>query len=97
MSTCTEVLSEDRQNAKALFRRGCARHRLGQHEEAEQDLAAALAAAPGDAGIARELKAVRQHLREVSCGWGAGGCGRGWGWRGEGLGLGLEAGSWRLG
>lgn len=59
------MLAEDKQNAKALFRRGRARFLLGQSDGALKDLEAALAAAPGDGGIARELAAVRKAIKQV--------------------------------
>lgn len=62
--TCCEVLGEEPKNAKALFRRGRARHALGQLDAARADLEAARAAAPGDAGIVRELAAVKSALKE---------------------------------
>jgi tetratricopeptide (TPR) repeat protein len=65
ITACSEVLSEDKQNAKALFRRGRARFLLGQSEGALKDLEAAQAAAPHDGGIARELAAVRKAIKEV--------------------------------
>lgn len=55
----TEALKHDAHNAKALFRRGTARAHMGLLEEAKADLAAALAAAPADAGIKAELERVR--------------------------------------
>ncbi|KAL4443626.1 hypothetical protein ABPG75_011363 [Micractinium tetrahymenae] len=64
ITTCSEVLADDPKNPKALFRRGRARHELGQLEAAAEDLEAAKAAAPGDGGVARELAAVRAKLRE---------------------------------
>lgn len=66
ISTCSEVLAEDKQNAKALFRRGRARHLLGQSEAALKDLVAARQAESQDAAIAKELAAVRKELKEVS-------------------------------
>lgn len=65
ITTCSEVLAEDPKNAKALFRRGRARHELGQLEAAAADLEAARAAAPQDGAVLRELAAVRGKLREV--------------------------------
>lgn len=64
ISTCSEVLAEDKQNAKALFRRGRARHLLGQSEAALKDLVAARQAESQDAAIAKELAAVRKELKE---------------------------------
>ena len=58
-----QVLIMDKGNAKALFRRGRARHQLQQTEQAEADLQAASQLDPGDRAIATELQAVRQSLR----------------------------------
>ena len=52
-----QVLAADRGSAKALFRRGRARRLLGQSEAALSDLQAAIALAPNDAAIAKELQA----------------------------------------
>ncbi len=60
-----QVLAEEPQNAKALFRRGRARHQLGQTEAALEDLTKARQAAPSDANIARELQAVRTVIQQV--------------------------------
>ena len=60
-----QVLAEEPKNAKALFRRGRARHLLGQTEAALEDLTKARQAAPSDANIARELQAVRTVLQQV--------------------------------
>jgi tetratricopeptide (TPR) repeat protein len=62
VSAASQVLSHDARNAKALFRRGAARHALGQTEHAMADLKAAREVAPGDAGIARELAALKQTM-----------------------------------
>ena len=64
-ATCGEVLLEDPQNPKALYRRGCARRALGQTAAALADLEAARAAAPGDGGIVRELVAAHRAAKEV--------------------------------
>lgn len=61
---CSEVLKLDAQNAKAMFRRGRARHLLGQTEGALADLEAAAKLAPDDKGVTRELLAVRHTIRE---------------------------------
>ncbi|KAJ9534012.1 hypothetical protein QJQ45_027113 [Haematococcus lacustris] len=50
-------------NVKALFRRGTARHALGQTEGAKADLAAAAEKSPDDKAIRAELQALRQTLR----------------------------------
>eukprot|EP00197_Chlamydomonas_leiostraca_P004432 CAMPEP_0202859602 /NCGR_PEP_ID=MMETSP1391-20130828/1645_1 /ASSEMBLY_ACC=CAM_ASM_000867 /TAXON_ID=1034604 /ORGANISM="Chlamydomonas leiostraca, Strain SAG 11-49" /LENGTH=376 /DNA_ID=CAMNT_0049538651 /DNA_START=34 /DNA_END=1161 /DNA_ORIENTATION=+ len=61
---CTEVLKLEPGSVKALFRRGTARHALGQTEGALADLTAAADKAPHDAAIARELAALRHTLKE---------------------------------
>lgn len=60
---CAQVLMRDRDNAKALFRRGRARAALGQTEEAVADLEAASKLAPSDKAVLRELHAMRQQLK----------------------------------
>lgn len=64
VTVTSQVLAEENGNAKALFRRGVARHALGQSEAAAADLTAALRASPDDAAIARELAAVKRTLAE---------------------------------
>lgn len=64
IGAATQVLAEDPKNAKALYRRGCARHALGQTEAALQDLTAGWQLAPGDAGLGKELNAVKKALQE---------------------------------
>ena len=61
--TDTQVLSIDKDSAKALFRRGKARRELQQTEQAEVDLQAASRLAPGDRAIISELSLVRQSLQ----------------------------------
>ncbi|KAF5830730.1 hypothetical protein DUNSADRAFT_14112 [Dunaliella salina] len=61
---CSEVLKIEPGNAKALFRRGTARHALGQTELALPDLQAAAEKSPKDAAIARELAALHNTLRQ---------------------------------
>lgn len=63
LTTMSQVLIMDSANAKALFRRGKARHKLQQTEEAEADLKLAAQRSPGDRAITVELQAVRQSLR----------------------------------
>ncbi|KAJ9533675.1 hypothetical protein QJQ45_026732 [Haematococcus lacustris] len=60
---CSEVLKLQPGNVKALFRRGTARHALGQTEGAKADLAAAAEKSPDDKAIRAELQALRQTLR----------------------------------
>ncbi|GJP31863.1 hypothetical protein CLOM_g15441 [Closterium sp. NIES-68] len=62
---CTMVLSEEPDNPKALFRRGKARHALGQIESSMADIKSAAKWAPGDAAIARELAALKRAEREA--------------------------------
>ena len=57
------MLAEDANNVKALFRRGKARRLLGQSDVAAEDLKKAAKLAPGDAGIKRELLALREEER----------------------------------
>jgi tetratricopeptide (TPR) repeat protein len=61
-AACSEVLSTDRKNAKALFRRGKARMAIGRIEEALEDFEAAARAAPGDPGPMRGAAAARAAL-----------------------------------
>ncbi|CAI5968844.1 unnamed protein product [Closterium sp. NIES-64] len=60
---CTLVLSEEPDNPKALFRRGKARHALGQLDASMADIKAAAKRAPGDAAIAR-LRLWSDRVRE---------------------------------
>ncbi|KAL6760549.1 hypothetical protein V8C86DRAFT_2550657 [Haematococcus lacustris] len=60
---CSEVLKLQPGNVKALFRRGTARHALGQTEGAKVDLTAAAEKSPDDKAIRTELQALRQTLR----------------------------------
>lgn len=50
VASCCQALSLEPNNPKALFRRGRARHLLGQTEAAIDDLTSAAKAAPQDAG-----------------------------------------------
>lgn len=59
------MLSEDENNAKALFRRGKARAALGQTDSARDDLQKAQKFAPKDMAIIRELKLLSEHEKEV--------------------------------
>jgi len=60
---CGEVLSLDPGNSKALYRRACARHQLGQTEGALADLESALKRSPEDSSILKERAAVRATLK----------------------------------
>jgi len=64
ISASSQALTHDRNNAKALFRRGSARLALGQTESAIADLQASRKAAPQDAGIAKELAAALEAVKE---------------------------------
>ena len=57
------MLAEDANNIKALFCIGKARRLLGQSDVAAEDLKKAAKLAPGDAGIKRELLALREEER----------------------------------
>ena len=53
-----QVLQTDKASAKALFRRGRARARLGQADAARTDLEQAAQLSPDDGAIKRELAAL---------------------------------------
>jgi len=55
---CSQVLEQDPENAKALFRRGKAHHLKGAFSSAKADLAKALKASPGDGAIKKEYNTV---------------------------------------
>eukprot|EP01094_Clydonella_sp_ATCC50884_P024094 TRINITY_DN5953_c1_g1_i2.p1 TRINITY_DN5953_c1_g1~~TRINITY_DN5953_c1_g1_i2.p1 ORF type:complete len:241 (+),score=95.30 TRINITY_DN5953_c1_g1_i2:109-723(+) len=57
---CNVLLALDSSNVKGLFRRGKARLALNNVDAAEEDLLAAKAGAPTDAGILRELKVLER-------------------------------------
>lgn len=59
------MLSEDENNAKALFRRGKARAELGQTDAAREDFLKARKFAPEDKAIARELRVLADHDKAV--------------------------------
>lgn len=61
---CNQVLSVDKDNAKALFRRGRARHLLGQTQEALEDLQAAYSKSQDDKSILKEIHSVRATIAE---------------------------------
>ena len=62
-SLMPQALLLDKSNAKAYFRRGQARRRLGQLDEALQDLAAAARLMPGDGKVSRELASLERDER----------------------------------
>ncbi|KAL6760554.1 hypothetical protein V8C86DRAFT_3024307 [Haematococcus lacustris] len=63
LTLLVQVLKLQPGNVKALFRRGTARHALGQTEGAKVDLTAAAEKSPDDKAIRTELQALRQTLR----------------------------------
>ncbi|KAL5543378.1 hypothetical protein UlMin_007162 [Ulmus minor] len=62
---CTIVLTEDENNAKALFRRGKARAELGQTDAAREDFLKARKYAPEDKAIAKELRSLAEHDKAI--------------------------------
>lgn len=56
-----QVLSEDENNVKALFRRGKAKAALGQTDAAREDFLKAKKYAPEDKAIAKELRLLAEH------------------------------------
>lgn len=56
---CSQVITMQPGNVKALFRRGKAKHALGRTEEAMEDLEAAIKKDPNDKGILAEMHAVK--------------------------------------
>ncbi|CAM6121414.1 unnamed protein product [Calypogeia fissa] len=62
---CTTVLAEDKNNTKALYRRGKARLALGQTEAAKADFEAVKKLAPGDKAVVRELRKIVEEDRQL--------------------------------
>lgn len=60
-----QVLTEDENNVKALFRRGKARSELGQTDSGREDFEKAKKFAPQDKAILRELKLIAEHEKAV--------------------------------
>lgn len=60
----SKVLVKDPENAKALYRRGTAYHRLNNLEKAEKDLKAAVKFAPNDKAIRQELELISKAYAE---------------------------------
>lgn len=58
-----QVLQEDKDNLKALFRRGKAHNGMGHTDEALRDLLAAARLAPADKAISREIHAVKAAIK----------------------------------
>lgn len=65
MDNGIQVLAEDENNVKALFRRGKARAELGQTDAAEEDLQKARKLAPEDKAIIRELRQLAEHNKAI--------------------------------
>jgi tetratricopeptide (TPR) repeat protein len=61
----SQVLVEDENNAKALFRRGKARAELGQTDAAREDFLKARKHAPEDKAILRELRLLDEHDKAI--------------------------------
>jgi tetratricopeptide (TPR) repeat protein len=61
----SQVLTEDENNVKALFRRGKAKAELGQTDAAREDFLKAQKFAPEDKAIARELRLLAEHDKAV--------------------------------
>ena len=57
------MLQEDKDNVKAIFRRGKAHSGMGHTEEALRDLQAAAKLAPADKAISREIQAVKATMK----------------------------------
>lgn len=60
-----QVLAEDENNVKALFRRGKARAALGQTDAAKEDFLKARKYAPEDKAIAKELRLLAEQDKVV--------------------------------
>ena len=58
-------MAEDKENVKALFRRGKAKAELGQTDAAREDFLKAGKYAPGDKAIAKELRLLAEHDKAV--------------------------------
>lgn len=65
LSNSPQVLVEDENNVKALFRRGKARAELGQTDAAREDFLKARKHAPQDKAITKELRALAEHDKAV--------------------------------
>lgn len=61
----SQVLAEDENNVKALFRRGKARAELGQTDAAREDFLKAWKYAPEDKSIARALRLLDEHDKAI--------------------------------
>lgn len=65
MDNVLQVLVEEENNVKALFRRGKARAELGQTDAAREDFLKARRYAPEDKAISRELRFLAEHDKAV--------------------------------
>ena len=63
LTSCHSALKLNANSVKAHFRKGQANHALKRYAAAREDLKQALALSPKDAGIVKELKAVRESER----------------------------------
>merc|ERR1711871_27892 len=61
---CNLVLSKDPVNIKALFRRGCVRHKEGKLEEAKDDLEKLLQIEPDNAAGKKELISLNKSMKD---------------------------------
>lgn len=64
VENCDEVLREQPNNAKAVFRRGRARLAMGNTDAAEEDLRRAAALNPNDTAVHRQLMALKKERTE---------------------------------
>jgi tetratricopeptide (TPR) repeat protein len=65
-SNCSRILELDPGNVKALYRRGMARMRLGDLDEAEEDLRQAGRREPGNTAVQRRLRELAQLKQQQS-------------------------------
>merc|ERR1712146_308580 len=61
---CSKVIAKDPTHVKCLFRRGCARHKLGYLDEARFDLDKAIELDAGNIAAKRELVTVIKAIKE---------------------------------
>lgn len=59
------MLAEDKNNTKALFRRGKARAELGQTDAAKEDLEKAQKLEPDNKAVKLELRSIAQQEKEL--------------------------------
>jgi len=63
VENCSKVLEIDKENVKALFRKGTANAKLKNFEQALKDLNAATKLSPNDAAIKKELRLVNVQIK----------------------------------